>query len=120
MTRDPLRTEGTGDAMSAGGATDASFAPPPIAESNESGRWDPIQVPLPTYIGKAMATRTVRTVDLGEPGAWTSGRLPEAELLARPDESATMLLDETEPESPARRAEPEAESPGEQRKAVGD
>ena len=36
--------------------------------------WDPLPVTLPTYVGKSRASRTVRTIDLGEPGAWTSGR----------------------------------------------
>ncbi len=61
------------------------------------GQWDPVQVPLPTYLTKAKATRTVRTVDLGEPGTWTSGRLPESDLLYRPDDSPKMLLDAAEP-----------------------
>jgi hypothetical protein len=36
--------------------------------------WDPLPVTLPTYVGKEKAARTVRTINLGEPGAWTSGR----------------------------------------------
>lgn len=36
--------------------------------------WDPLPVTLPTYVGKQKAARTVRTINLGEPGAWTSGR----------------------------------------------
>jgi hypothetical protein len=99
----------------------ASSGSEAAAEAEAAGWWDPIQVPLPTYLGKAKATRTVRTVDLGERGAWTSGRLPEAEMLTRPDESAAMLLDETETESAPPRTESDPEvPPGDQRKAVGD
>jgi hypothetical protein len=36
--------------------------------------WDPLPVTLPTYVTKPKARRTVRTIDLGEPGAWSSGR----------------------------------------------
>ncbi|HET6626505.1 MAG TPA: hypothetical protein VFG63_08940 [Nocardioidaceae bacterium] len=36
--------------------------------------WDPLPVTLPTYVGKSRAARTVRTIDLSEPGTWTSGR----------------------------------------------
>ena len=36
--------------------------------------WDPLPVTLPTYVGKSRATRTVRTIDLSEPGTWSSGR----------------------------------------------
>jgi len=48
--------------------------------------WDPLPVTLPTYVTKPKARRTVRTIDLGEPGTWTSGRTPEdAQLAARSD-----------------------------------
>jgi len=36
--------------------------------------WDPLPLTLPTYVGKPRAARTVRTIDLTEPGTWTSGR----------------------------------------------
>lgn len=39
--------------------------------------WDPLPVTLPTYVTKRRATRTVRTIDLNEPGAWTSGHTAE-------------------------------------------
>jgi hypothetical protein len=35
--------------------------------------WDPLPVTLPTYVTKPRARRTVRTIDLSEPGTWTSG-----------------------------------------------
>jgi hypothetical protein len=92
---------------------------PAARDSADAGLWDPVQVPLPTYVTKAKATRTVRTVELGEPNTWTSGRLPEAELLTRPEES-TMLLDETEHPGSAH-DEPQSDA-GEsaRRRAVGD
>ncbi len=36
--------------------------------------WDPLPVTLPTYVTKPRATRTVRTIDLREPGVSSSGR----------------------------------------------
>lgn len=36
--------------------------------------WDPLPLTLPTYVSKPRAARTVRTIDLSEPGTWTSGR----------------------------------------------
>ena len=36
--------------------------------------WDPLPVTLPTYVSKPRAARTVRTIDLSEPGTWSSGR----------------------------------------------
>jgi hypothetical protein len=46
--------------------------------------WDPLPVTLPTYVSKPKAKRTVRTIDLGEPGTWTSGRTAEdTQIVAR-------------------------------------
>ena len=39
--------------------------------------WDPLPVTLPTYVSKPKARRTVRTIDLDEPGTWSSGRSAE-------------------------------------------
>jgi hypothetical protein len=50
--------------------------------------WDPVPVTLPTYVTKPVATRTVRTIDLGEPGAWTSGRTAESAELVREADAA--------------------------------
>lgn len=49
--------------------------------------WDPLPVTLPTYVTKPRATRTVRTIDLGGDGAWTSGRL-SADEVERTEEAA--------------------------------
>ncbi|MFS3127042.1 hypothetical protein ACLM5J_01405 [Nocardioides sp. Bht2] len=67
--------------------------------------WDPMPVTLPTYVGKEKATRrTVRTIDLGSPGAWTSGHTAEDSELAREaDEVAAATRDDE----------------GEQQRAVG-
>ena len=60
--------------------------------------WDPLPVTLPTYVTKAKARRTVRTIELGEPGTWTSGRTAEdAEVVARSAEPASTQ-DDTEAE----------------------
>ena len=37
--------------------------------------WDPLPVTLPTYVSKPRAERSIRTVDLASPDAWTSGHL---------------------------------------------
>lgn len=44
--------------------------------------WDPLPVTLPTYVTKPKAHRTVRTIDLGEPGTWTSGRTAQDAQIA--------------------------------------
>jgi hypothetical protein len=43
--------------------------------------WDPLPVTLPTYVTKPKARRTVRTIDLDEPGTWTSGHTAEDSAL---------------------------------------
>jgi len=45
--------------------------------------WDPLPVTLPTYVGKSAAPRTIRTIELGEPGAYSAGHLD-------PDEAAAL------------------------------
>lgn len=51
--------------------------------------WDPMPVTLPTYVSKPAAVRrTVRTIDLGAPGAWTSGRTDEDAAIAREADAA--------------------------------
>ena len=56
--------------------------------------WDPLPVTLPTYVTKAQAKRTVRTIDLGEPGTWTSGRTAEdARIAALADADGAKTTD---------------------------
>lgn len=43
--------------------------------------WDPVPVTLPTYVSKPRARRTIRTIDLHQPGTWTSGNTEEASAL---------------------------------------
>jgi hypothetical protein len=58
--------------------------------------WDPLPVTLPTYVGKPTAKRTVRTIDLGEPGTWTSGRTAEDALIAAEATAAATPADRSE------------------------
>ncbi len=63
------------DAAAVDAAADAAEAAALTAAATDSGSlWDPLPMTLPTYVGKARATRTVRTIDLTEPGSWSSGR----------------------------------------------
>jgi hypothetical protein len=62
----------------------AELAAPAVPAAATGTLWDPLPVTLPTYVTKPRARRTVRTIDLGEPGTWTSGRTAEdAEIVAR-------------------------------------
>ncbi len=42
--------------------------------------WQPVPVPLPTYVSKPMAPRRAPAIDLTKPGAWSEARLPGARV----------------------------------------
>lgn len=48
---------------------------PEVLEAPAEDTWEPVDVPLPTYMTKAKAPRVARKIDLSVPGSWTSGRL---------------------------------------------
>jgi hypothetical protein len=50
--------------------------------------WDPVSVPLPTYVSKPVAARSVSTIDLDSTGVWSSGRSAADSKLARDAEAA--------------------------------
>ncbi|WP_332643965.1 divisome protein SepX/GlpR [Aeromicrobium sp.] len=50
------------------------IAVPSVSTTGEA-LWDPLPVTLPTYVTKPRAGRTVRTIDFGAAGAWTSGHI---------------------------------------------
>ncbi|HSI93485.1 MAG TPA: hypothetical protein VK925_08280 [Jiangellaceae bacterium] len=80
---------------------------PAPAEPVDPNAWQPVPVPLPTYLTKAKAEPPlVRKIDLSSPGAWTSGRLNPASSIALP-------------QRPPQRPAHDAELP-EHRRAVGD
>jgi hypothetical protein len=58
--------------------------------------WDPVPVTLPTYVDKAAAGRTVRTIDLDSTGVWSSGRNAADSALAR--EADQQRADEADAE----------------------
>lgn len=75
---------------------------------------------MPLYLSKAKAPRSVRTVELGSPGTWTSGRLRGREEEAdRPVESRDVLLDASEPAAPEGKVEGETHESA-RRRVVGD
>ncbi len=58
--------------------------PEPV-EPVDPNAWEPVPVPLPTYLTKDKAEPpVVRKIDLSSPGAWTSGRLNPAGSIALP------------------------------------
>jgi len=77
--------------------------------------WDPVPVPLPTYVTAPKAPRSVRVIDLTRPGAWTSGHLSETELAEL--EQAQLEQAQTLAEEPV---EPRREQRSAPRRAVND
>ena len=72
------------------------------AETVDGGSlWDPLPVTLPTYVNKARAPRTVRTIDLGAPDTWTSGR-DEADSALVESSAAEEQVEETVEHEPWR------------------
>ncbi|MDJ1136435.1 divisome protein SepX/GlpR [Streptomyces iconiensis] len=96
----------------------------PDREHPEGEGWEPVPVPLPTYVSAPVAPRTNRNVDLEAPDAWSSARsssapvtqpapaapepAPEDQPAARPrrtrDRSRTPLFDQYEDEDRPRAA----------------
>lgn len=64
------------------------IAVPSVATTGEA-LWDPLPVTLPTYVTKPRAGRTVRTIEFGQAGAWTSGHIEgeDVELPQRSDDT---------------------------------
>jgi hypothetical protein len=64
------------------------IAVPSVSTAGEA-LWDPLPVTLPTYVTKPRAGRTVRTIDFGQAGAWTSGHIEgeDVELPQRRDDT---------------------------------
>ena len=46
--------------------------------------WQPVPVPLPTYVSKPMAPRPAPAIDLTRPGAWSEAQLPGARVEEQP------------------------------------
>lgn len=64
------------------------IAVPSVSTTGEA-LWDPLPVTLPTYVTKPRAGRTVRTIDFGQAGTWTSGHIEgeDVELPHRPTDT---------------------------------
>jgi hypothetical protein len=62
----------------------------PAVAAEPAGSWDPVDVPLPTYVSKPPAVRrTVRTIDLDSTGVWSAGRSEsDSALVAEADAAA--------------------------------
>ncbi|MFK0116425.1 gephyrin-like molybdotransferase receptor GlpR [Streptomyces sp. NPDC090994] len=76
--------------------------------------WDPVPVPLPTYVTAPVAPRATAGVDLSAPDAWSSAR-SSAAAPDRPEETGGDTASDAEPDTAPGRAESSAESAAEDR-----
>ena len=58
----------------------SALADPEFYDAVAERAWEPVPVPLPTYVSAPKAPRSVRIIDLSVPGAWTSARLVDSPL----------------------------------------
>lgn len=87
-------------------AADVELAADELYDAEQDRAWDPVPVPLPTYVTAPKAPRSVRVIDLTKPGLWTSGHLsPDeaerivAEALADDSAAAAVRHEPTEGDS---------------------
>ncbi|MEU6234610.1 gephyrin-like molybdotransferase receptor GlpR [Kitasatospora sp. NPDC047058] len=59
--------------------------------------WEPVPVPLPTYVTAPVAPRVTRGLDLSAPGTWTAGRPAEARTTPLFDQYAEPSAPEARP-----------------------
>jgi hypothetical protein len=97
---------------------DLPAEPEPVRENT----WEPVDVPLPTYVNKAKAPRVARKIDLTVPGSWTSGRLEPSrsyELPSRPP-AVAETTESSRAEAERAEAEERSEEHSQNRRAVGE
>ncbi|MGR6970963.1 divisome protein SepX/GlpR [Streptomyces cynarae] len=78
--------------------------------------WDPVPVPLPTYVTAPVAPRATPSVDLGTPDAWSSARSSTAE--AAPSAGGAEPASGAEPGERAEAADVEASGRSDARRAA--
>ncbi|MFD0409332.1 hypothetical protein ACFVHV_28895, partial [Kitasatospora sp. NPDC127116] len=59
--------------------------------------WEPVPVPLPTYVTAPVAPRVSRGLDLSAPGTWTAGRPAESRKTPLFDQYAEPHAPESRP-----------------------
>ncbi|MFC8221705.1 gephyrin-like molybdotransferase receptor GlpR [Streptomyces sp. NPDC057362] len=79
--------------------------------------WDPVPVPLPTYVTAPVAPRATPDVDLAAPDAWSSARSSSVAPDVAPDQEEAAPVpdrssDRAAEERPAARADERPETPG--------
>ncbi|GGN16205.1 divisome protein SepX/GlpR [Streptomyces fuscichromogenes] len=77
--------------------------------------WDPVPVPLPTYVTAPVAPRATSDVDLGAPDAWSSAR----SSTVTPEQETRPAAPEAEAEEPVSDADADADADADEKAADG-
>lgn len=80
--------------------------------------WDPVPVPLPTYVTAPVAPRATPDVDLGAPDTWSSARSGAAEPESALDASLSAHAPEPPVASPAEKGAEDGEGRSDARRAA--
>jgi hypothetical protein len=106
VNRPPVRRRlaGPTDARNTTSWRPATVGEPEPTEPVDPHAWQPVPVPLPTYLLKDKAPGSAtRSIDLTHPGAWTSGRLEPAGSAPMPPVSAPAPADDVVEDVPQHR-----------------
>ncbi|AUY50120.1 gephyrin-like molybdotransferase receptor GlpR [Streptomyces sp. CB01881] len=95
----PAATTGAASASAVAEATEHEEWVDGMRERGAAGpdSWEPVPVPLPTYVTAPVAPRVTRGLDLSAPGTWTAGRPTEARTTPLFDQYAEAQAPETRP-----------------------
>lgn len=93
--------EAGADPVAASDLVESVRDPVSVTTSDGNPLWDPLPVTLPTYVSKAKASRSVRTIDLGAPDTWTSGHVKGEQTELPSDERSDSGSDDTDARRPA-------------------
>jgi hypothetical protein len=93
--------EAGADPVAAADLVESVSDPVAVTTSDGNPLWDPLPVTLPTYVSKAKANRSVRTIDLGAPDTWTSGHVKGEQTELPSDERSDSGADDTDARRPA-------------------
>lgn len=66
----------------AAGLAEERFVAVSMTTADGGSLWDPLPVTLPMYVDKPVTKRTIRTIELGEPGTWSAGHSAAASQAA--------------------------------------
>ncbi|HWU23584.1 MAG TPA: hypothetical protein VN088_18745 [Nocardioides sp.] len=87
LADEAIAEESASEEQAVAEAADGTEEIPAVGPASAS-TWEPVPVTLPTYVDKAAAARTVRTIDLDSTGVWSSGRNAGDSDLAREAEAS--------------------------------